>query len=90
MKKVTRVNARLDATTADILQRLLVQTSLSASELISRSLLAYHEQLRTRLDRPSKILRDSGFIGCAAGESDLSSRYKSLLTAGFEKKHGHR
>lgn len=51
----------------------------------------YYEKSHKELPvKPLQLLRDSGLIGCAKGDSDLSVNYKQYLTESLDKKYGHR
>ena len=81
-----RINARLDEELAQKLDQLGKLTGKSATEIIKAALEAYCA--RSSLDEHGAmtVLRASGFIGCASGDPDLSTRYKEQLTASWSKK----
>jgi len=77
----SRINARLDDDLARKVEELRKLTGKSASAIIKAALEAYYEAARASGDlQPKRALEQAGFIGCAEGEADLSTRYKELLT----------
>ncbi|MFM6128117.1 MAG: hypothetical protein ACKPBV_05130 [Sphaerospermopsis kisseleviana] len=51
----------------------------------------YYEKLHQESPvKPLQLLRESGLIGCAEGDSDLSVNYKQYLTESLNEKYGNR
>lgn len=78
-----RVNARIDSDLARKLEWLKQRTGKSSTEVIKASVEAYFERVKSQ-QKPAEMLRD--FVGCAAGDPDLSERYKSYLTQSLNRK----
>ncbi len=83
-----RVNARLDEERAAKLHRLQSSLRVSASEVVKRALDVLHKEQCEGGGAKTQALLSSGFVGCAQGPEDLSSRYKQHLTQALEGKHG--
>jgi len=84
-----RINARLDSESEERLRCLEKETGLSVSEIVRRAIECFYLTLRSENADPGRTLMQTGFIGCAEGPSDLSTRYKQALR-GLNRKHGHR
>lgn len=48
------------------------------------------QDLQNQQQDPAFILKQSGFIGCADGDPNLSTNYKRTLKIILNKKHDHR
>jgi hypothetical protein len=84
--KSARVNARLPASSARKLAYLQKARGLSATEVIQQAIDRYHEATTDERESPAEILSRAGFVGCADGPVDLSSRYKAGLSTSLQKK----
>ncbi len=82
-----RVNARLDDDRAEKLKQLQSLTHLGASEIVKRAIDVFHRQQTARPRAKLESLLSSGFVGCAEGPEDLSSRYKEYLAGSLRDKH---
>lgn len=76
-----RLNARLDASLAKKVAYLKTKTRGTTTEVLRRSIELYYESVRGAGDEGARVLEETGFIGCADGPSDLSTRYKAELSA---------
>jgi hypothetical protein len=86
-----RVNARLDSDRASKFNYIRHRTNQGASDIMKAAIDLYYEKLHKELPvKPLQLLRDSGLIGCAEGDSDLSVSYKQYLTEILDEKYGHR
>ena len=47
---------------------------------------AYYNQLEPIQKTALEIFRDSGFIGCAQGDENLSTNYKSVVNAAIQER----
>lgn len=81
-----RINARLDDELARKVDELCKLTGQSASAIIKVALEAYYERTRAAGMSPRAVLERSGFIGCAEGDSNLSTDYKRLLETSMRSK----
>jgi hypothetical protein len=79
MTKGTRLNARVDARLAEKIVRIRRMTGATTTQVVCDSVNLYYETLAPRL-RASQLLEDTGFVGCAKGDQDLSAGYKARLT----------
>lgn len=79
-----RINARVDKKLADRIAAIRRRTGKSLTEVIQESLARYCDSQTA--DSPAAILDGCGFIGCAEGAPELSTRYKDELRRGFGKK----
>ncbi|MEM8504909.1 MAG: hypothetical protein AAF716_17360 [Cyanobacteria bacterium P01_D01_bin.1] len=64
---------------ADIISHLKKRTADSEIEKFSEQATSY----------PYRAFKDSGFIGCGEGPSDLSANYKEYLEEGWKEKYGY-
>ena len=86
-----RVNARLDSDRAMKLNYIRQRTNQGTSEIMKSAIDFYYEKLRQKTPvKPLQLLRESGLIGCAEGDADLSVNYKEYLTDSLNEKYGHR
>ena len=76
-----RLNARIDRELARKVKVLRERTGRSTTEIVKASIEAYYQAYSVE---PVHLLSD--FIGCARGPKDLSTTYKTTLTASLEKK----
>ncbi|MGV3522693.1 MAG: ribbon-helix-helix protein, CopG family [Candidatus Sericytochromatia bacterium] len=74
-----RINARLDPELSQKLRHLEAQTGQSASEVIRHALHLYYTQVVTPTPSAWEIFNEQGFVGSAAGATELASDYKHLL-----------
>jgi len=75
-----RVNARLDSDRATKLNYIRQRTNQGTSEIMKVAIDFYYEKLRQETPvKPLQLLRESGLIGCAEGDADLSVNYKQYL-----------
>jgi hypothetical protein len=47
---------------------------------------SYYSQLEPIQKTALELFRDSGFIGCAQGDENLSTNYKSVVSAAIQEK----
>jgi len=86
-----RVNARLDSDRATKLNYIRQRTNQGTSEIMKAAIDFYYEKLRQETPvKPLQLLRESGLVGCAEGDADLSVNYKQYLTESLNEKYGHR
>ncbi|MBD2278648.1 CopG family transcriptional regulator [Anabaena cylindrica UHCC 0172] len=89
--KNMRVNARLDSDRASKFNYIRQRTNQGASDIMKVAIDLYYEKLHQESPvKPLQLLRESGLIGCAEGDSDLSVNYKQYLTESLNEKYGHR
>lgn len=81
-----RLNARIDGELSEKLEYLRRRTKLSVTEVVKRSIECYYAEVRRGTDDARSILHDSGFIGCAEGDVNLSRDYKRELSASLRRK----
>jgi hypothetical protein len=84
-----RINARLDDVRSRKLAYLERETGWSVSRIVRTAIDTYYRALRRAKADPASALKNSGFVGCAEGPSDLSVAYKNELRS-LSVKHGHR
>jgi len=89
-KATGRVNARLDADAAEKLATLAKDDGMSVSDVLRIAIDRYYEQSRAAHAVATGALERNGFVGCAEGDSDLSTTYKHHLTDSLRRKHGDR
>lgn len=86
----TRLNARLDPTTAERLQYLMTRTGLAMSEVVRMSLDHFYNATRKDVvaskDGLDALIGKHGSGAKIKGQ--LSSDYKALYRDGLAKKHG--
>ena len=83
-----RVNARIDDATSAKIERVRSLTGWTVTDIIKRGVaLVEKEQVSTE-KTAWDIAVSSGIIGCAEGDSELSSNYKQVLLESLEKKLG--
>ena len=81
-----RLNARIDPALARKLDHLRQLTGQSVTAIVKAALEAYYERLQDDQASTRDILERCGFVGCAAGSPELSSRYKADLSTSLVKK----
>lgn len=54
------------------------------------SVVSYYQNRQEQKQDPAFLLKQSGFIGCADGDPNLSTNYKRTLKTILNKKHDHR
>ncbi|MEL6183325.1 MAG: ribbon-helix-helix domain-containing protein [Myxococcota bacterium] len=84
---MTRINARIDPELAEKIERIRAATNASTTEIVRAALEAYYARFESdqRL-APHAVFEAEGFIGCADGEAELSSRYKEALACSLRTK----
>jgi hypothetical protein len=80
-----RLNARLDRALARKLAFLCRLTGKSVTAVVKAAIAAYYDRLRGG-SSAAEVLERTGFVGCAAGRRDLSTRYKAALSDSLAKK----
>ncbi|WP_271836540.1 ribbon-helix-helix protein, CopG family [Dolichospermum lemmermannii] len=89
--KNMRVNARLDSDRANKFNYIRQRTNQGVSDIMKVAIDLYYEKLHQESPvKPLQRLRESGLIGCAEGDSDLSVNYKQYLTESLNEKYGNR
>lgn len=84
----TRLNARIDEELAAKLEHLRRRTNRSTTEIVRASIELYYERVREAEQSSERILRETGFVGCAEAEPDLSATYKTHLEESLSSKSG--
>lgn len=85
-----RINARISEEDTAKIRFLARKMGLPISSIVRDAIRTLYERCTTDASEPSKILAESGFIGCATDDKALSRDYKTHLIGLLEKKHGHR
>jgi len=85
-----RINARLDAEHEAKLQYLAKSSNRNYSDVVKEALDVYYAKARGEAESSLAVLRDSGLIGVADGDRDLSENYKDSLAQSLDDKHGDR
>jgi hypothetical protein len=86
-----RVNARIEPPLAKKLAYLKAKHGETTSAILKRAIEAYYEREAGGSSSPLELLERAGFVGCAAGPSNLSTSYKRELTKSLASKlRGHR
>ncbi|MGK7930897.1 MAG: hypothetical protein AB4041_05620 [Microcystaceae cyanobacterium] len=65
-------------------------SDLDVETLLNHAINQQYEQLQPSKPNSLEILRNSGFIGCSTGDSDLSSNYKAILAKEWSEKYDNR
>lgn len=86
MPKNARLNARLDDELAKKVDFLRRRTGSTTTAVIRRSIERYYDEERGTDEAGADALFATGFVGCAAGEAELSLRYKKALHEALGKK----
>jgi hypothetical protein len=83
----TRINARLDPTTAQRLEFLIAKTGMAVSDVVRMSLEHFYNATRKQQvqSKPSALARMAGRYG--SGQSDLSVNYKQYLSEILDEKY---
>jgi hypothetical protein len=85
-----RINARLDEESARKVRYLTRVTGSNLTGVVREAIDRYYRFVEGRERRALAIFEEAGFVGCAEGESDLSSRHDEILAEELEAKHGDR
>lgn len=85
MTNGVRLNARVNAALAEKIARIRRMTGATTTQVVCDSVKLYYETLAPKL-HARQILESTGFVGCAAGQEDLSSTYKARLTQTLARK----
>ncbi|HZF33093.1 MAG TPA: ribbon-helix-helix domain-containing protein [Candidatus Angelobacter sp.] len=88
--RITRVNARLPEDDAKKLAYLSKAEGKSVSEIIRAAIQRYYSETKSTEAAATGILFRTGFVGCVAGDGDLSATYKQHLSDYLLRKHGYR
>ncbi len=85
-----RINARLDATTAQRLEFLIAKTGMAVSDVVRASLESFYNAIRQQ--SPPQTSSMDALIGKYSSDpkhkGQLSTNYKALYLEGLKKKHG--
>lgn len=81
-----RINARLDPELYAKVETLRRMTNQSTTDVLKAAIELYHNAVSGRVGTPQGVLERTGFIGCAEGPRDLSSKYKGYLAESLSKK----
>lgn len=86
-----RVNARLDPVHEEKLETLCRRTGRSRTDVLRQAIDLLHAHEMAERGHAAEIMRAQSFIGCAEGDPDLASNYKSSLGESLQDKmHDHR
>jgi hypothetical protein len=80
------LNARLDEELSQKVEYLRLRTKLSVTDVVKRSIERYYEEVHRSVGDTRAILGQSGFLGCAEGEPNLSRDYKQELAKSLGRK----
>lgn len=86
----TQINAILDDEHVTKLAYIQQQTKVNEIETIKYAISFYYQYLQDQKRDPAFLLKQSGFIGCADGDPNLSTNYKKTLKTILNRKHDHR
>lgn len=81
-----RINARLDDSSEEKIERIKKITKKSTTDIIKESVDLYYRSLRLDAKEKNRKLLKS-LSGIAEGESDLSEKYKKRLTEDLSRKY---
>ena len=87
----TRINARLDPTTAQRLEYLIAKTGMAVSDVVRASLDSFYNATRKQQlqDKPSTLEMMVGrYSSDPKYQGQLSKNYKAMYLEGLNKKHG--
>jgi hypothetical protein len=87
MTKAVRLNARVDARLAEKIESIRHMTGATTTQIVCDSVHLYYETLAPKL-HARLLLESTGFVGCAAGDPELSTDYKVRLTEILARKPG--
>jgi len=88
---MSQINTSIDLETTEKLTYIQQQTNQTLSDILHEAIDSYYQRLKHQQKKtPFEILEESGFIGCCAVESDLSTNYKKVLETELEDKYDHR
>jgi hypothetical protein len=82
----TRINARLNPGLAQKVALVQRRTHKGITQIVQESLELYCNATLAQSGSALHILESAGFVGCAEGAVDLSSRYKEELRRSLERK----
>lgn len=85
-----RINARLDEAHSEKLRFLAHATRGTISDVLKQAIDLYYARTRIEAGSALSILQQSGFVGVAESDEDLSANYKDALSGSLEQKHDHR
>ena len=85
-----QINAILDDEHIAKLAYIQQQTTENEVETIKHAIAFYYQYLQQQRQDPAFLLKQSGFIGCADGDPNLSANYKATLKTILDKKYDHR
>lgn len=81
-----RINARIDAELYAKVMALRRTTNQSTTEVLEAAIELYYDAVSGRVVTPQRVFERTGFVGCAEGPRDLSSKYKGYLAESVSKK----
>jgi hypothetical protein len=90
MGRIARVSVRLTKDDAKKLAYLSRTEGKSNSEVIQAAIRHYYDTQRLGRSMKRCNLFETGFVGCAQGDANLSTTYKGQLTDSLLRKHGYR
>lgn len=82
-----RINARIDDVLMRRVERLSHANGVSITDLVRRGLELVCDEGESKPIDVLEAFSAAGFVGSFEGASDLSTRYKSELTATLSRKH---
>jgi hypothetical protein len=83
-----RVNARLDEAHSEKLEELCRRTGRTRTDVLKAAIDRYYAEVSGQPANAADVLARSGFVGCAAADSELASDYKGLLAKTLKRKTG--
>lgn len=83
-----RINARLTEEEARQLAEVRARTGQTVSEVVRQAIRGYYQAVRGA--SAHRAILESGLIGCAEADPDLSSGYKDALRGALGRKHADR
>ena len=81
-----RINARLEPPLAKKIAYLKAKSGATTSDVLKRAIEVYYDQEAEASTSPLAALEKVGFVACAEGPRNLSSRYKAELTRSLKGK----
>ncbi|MBR8832829.1 MAG: CopG family transcriptional regulator [Stigonema ocellatum SAG 48.90 = DSM 106950] len=85
-----QINARLDEEYTNKIAYIQQQTNQGVTDVIKSAIDLYYQQLQQNSLDPLLALTESGFVGCAEADPNLSVNYKSVLKDALKAKYGNR
>ncbi len=82
-----RINARLDKATERKVTYLKEVTQQSHTNIVKDAIALYYQNTYAQTAYKMQSLLSSDFIGCAQGDTDLSTDYKDHLADSLSRKH---